>query len=212
MTRSTKIKLIIAAACVVTVLLVLLTGSVYLRVRYHYTPESLADMVVHYYPYSGDFSEYQYLEQNVSEVDIGHGLTVRTAKAWEIRTNKVFYLDFIGRESAFGRYYCLLEANYDAGSLSFNLNTDTGEHRKTNFYILKLGKDAMLIQVTASSHFTDNQDSLAYEHEQNGYYYQFFYLDKLKPGYKLSSEEKTITVKDIHDWLEQARLYDLYFG
>lgn len=105
MEKSTKIKLFIAAAFVSLVLLVLLGGFLFLWLGRNYVPVSLADMVKHYTSAVADFDRFDYLEQNTAEVDIGYGLTIRTAQAKDILNGETCYVDFLGRTSKLGHYY-----------------------------------------------------------------------------------------------------------
>ena len=205
MEKSTKVKLFIAAAFVSLVLLVLLGGFLFLWLGRNYVPVSLADMVKHYTSAVADFDRFDYLEQNTAEVDIGYGLTIRTAQAKDILNGETCYVDFLGRKSKLGHYYKLPETNCDGGHRYYELDTESGKTDYTGIFLVKLEGKSMLIQVVSTESFDDNQNGPIYEHEQSGLHYQYFYLEKLPPDYELFSKSRTITVKTIHEWMEVTR-------
>ncbi len=207
MRKSLKILIIVLAVFLAAGIYIPTKGYFFLRSEYNYRAASLADLKWQLLDSNGS-RVYHTLQQNISEVELTDGLTVRRASAQDVIEQEKVYIAYIGIPTPLGRRYQLLQADYDLMRVDIKPARQNGESAaiKTTYYFLSY-KDGLLIEVISDQPFSDSNDGPLYSYEMNGEYTQFFYLMEF-PGedYILSSDSVRVTAADLRNWLEKSSL------
>lgn len=207
MRKSLKILIIVLAVFLAAGIYIPTKGYFFLRSEYNYRAASLADLKWQLLDSNGS-RIYHTLQQNISEVKLTDGLTVRRASAQDVIEQEKVYIAYIGIPTPLGRRYQLLQVDYDLMRVDIKPARQDGESAaiKTTYYFLAY-KDGLLIEVISDQPFSDSNDGPLYSYEMNGEYTQFFYLMEF-PGedYILSSDSVRVTAADLRNWLEKSSL------
>ena len=207
MKKPVKLLMIIVAILFAVSICLPLKGYYFLLSEYNYRAASLADLKWQLLDSNGS-RIYHTLQQNISEVELTDGLSVRRASAQDVIEQEKVYIAYIGIPTPLGRRYQLLQVDYDLMRVDIKPARQDGESAaiKTTYYFLAY-KDGLLIEVISDQPFSDSNDGLLYSYEMNGEYTQFFYLMEFpSEDYILSSDSVRVTAADLRNWLEKSSL------
>lgn len=169
-----------------------------------YTNYKFASVADFFYQLNAEYwLDFQFVDQNVSEVTLGDR-QVRTMEVdVELLGHK--YIQAVEEKSLFGTYYRFFDINHDMAYANFEADMELNVHY-TQLQGLKL-KDGFAIQLISSDRYQDNYGPPAQTIEGGSTYFsnfsedgnelvQLFWVegDELPEGYRLFCRRESLTI------------------